>query len=60
MFTVAIFSVVCVLETEETRERVAGMECVHVDHTDYRQWSPDVSVQSGMVRYTKLPQQECK
>ena len=51
------FSVVCVLETKETRrEHISGLERVYVDHIDHRQWAVDVLVQSGMVCPPKLPQ----
>ena len=60
IFDSCYFSVVCVCETKETRECVTGLERVHVDHTHRRQWTSDVSVQSGVVRYTNLSKEQRK
>lgn len=60
IFDSRYFSVVCVSETKETRECVTGVERVYVDHAHRRQWTSDVSVQSGVVRYTNLSKKQRK
>ena len=54
------FSVVSVPKTKETRECVSGVERVHVDHSDRRQWIINVSVQPGVVCYTELSKERRK